>query len=356
MKSETLDKTIQAIEPQDPAWRERAKQRLDLLTMPHWALGRLMDLAMDLAGMCRSTNPPVARKTIVTMAGDHGVAAEGVSAYPQEVTGQMVRNFVHGGAGINALARLAGAEVVVVDMGVAADLNDLADAGKIVSKRIAPGTANIAEGPAMTTEQAVAAVEAGIDVAEQLAPSVDVFGTGDMGIGNTTPSTAIAAAITQKPAAELTGRGTGIDDAKLQNKIEIVERILEVNQPDASDGIDLVAKVGGFEIAGIAGVILGAAARRKPVVVDGFISTAAALIAQLSAPHAADYIIAAHRSMEPGHRAMQESLGKTPLLDLDLRLGEGTGAALAMYLVEAAVRVLTEVATFEEAHVAEAQQ
>ena len=322
--------------------------------MPHWALGRLMDLAVDLAGMTRSLRPPTARKTIVTMAGDHGVAAEGVSKYPQEVTPQMVLGFVGGMAGINALGRLAGARVVVVDMGVAADLGALAAAGKIIAKKVAPGTANIAKGPAMTRDQAVQAIDAGIEVVAALADSTDVFGTGDMGIANTTPSTAVVAAITGEPVAALTGRGTGIDDEQLTRKIAVVEAALAVNRPDPRDGLDVLAKVGGFEIGGIAGVILAAAARRKPVVVDGFISTAGALIAQALCPAAIDYVVAAHRSAEQGHRTMQRQLGKEPLLDLNLRLGEGSGAALAMNLVEAAQRILTEVATFDEAHVSKA--
>jgi nicotinate-nucleotide--dimethylbenzimidazole phosphoribosyltransferase len=349
-----LDSTIATIAPQDAEWRNRAKARLDQLTMPHWALGRLMDLALDLAGMTRSMKPSVERKTVVTMAGDHGVAAEGVSAYPQEVTAQMVANFVNGGAGINALARLVGAKVVVVDMGVAQDLSAVAGAAEIINKHIAPGTQNIARGPAMTRAQAVAAIESGIAVAQDLADSTDLFGTGDMGIANTTPSTAVVAAITGQPVEELVGRGTGINDEQLQKKIAVTKHALEVNAPDASDGLDLVSKVGGFEIAGIAGLVLGAAAQCKPVVVDGFISTAGALIAQSLAPQATDYIIAAHLSVEPGHKAMQARLGSKPLLDLSLRLGEGTGAALAMFLVDAAVRILTEIATFDEAHVSEA--
>jgi len=315
-----------------------------------------MDLAVDLAGMTRSMKPPVARKTIVTMAGDHGVEAEGVSKYPQEVTLQMVRNFVNGGAGINALARLVAADVVVVDMGVAGDLSGLVEAGRIVSKRVAPGTGNMAEGPAMTGDQAVRSIEAGIEVVQELGDSVDVFGTGDMGIGNTTPSSAIVAAVTGCDVAAVTGRGTGIDDQQFQHKIEVIERALETNRPVPSDGLDVLAKVGGFEIGGIAGLILGAAAHRKPVVVDGFISTAGALIAHLLAPAITDYIIAAHRSVEQGHGVMQEHLGKKPLLELGLRLGEGTGGALAMHLVEAAARILTEVATFAEAQVSEARQ
>jgi len=350
-----LEQTISTIQPQDAAWRDRAKQRLDQLTMPHWAMGRLLDLAMDLAGMTRSIHPPVTRKAIVTMAGDHGVTAEGVSKYPPEVTAQMVMNFVAGGAGINAMARLVGSRVVVVDMGVKSDLSALAAAGKIVSKRVAAGTANMAVGPAMSMEQARRSVEAGIEVVRDLSPSIDLFGTGEMGIGNTTPSTAIVALLTGGKVADVTGRGTGIDDAQLERKIAVVEKSLAVNKPNASDAMDVLAKVGGFEIGGIAGVILGAAAARKPVLVDGFISTAGALIAARLCPAAADYMIAAHRSVERGHRAMHDLLNKWPLLDLNLRLGEGTGAALAMNLVEAAVRILTEVATFQEAAVSKAE-
>jgi len=346
-----LQATFRKIFPPDSEYRDRATAHLEQLTMPHWALGDLMDLAVDLAGITRSLAPPVARKTIVVMVGDHGVTVEGVSKYPSEVTAQMVHNFVAGGAGINALARQAGAEVVVVDMGCAADLSRLALSGEIISKKIAAGTQNIAHGAAMTRTHAVMAVEAGIEVAHQLAPDVDVFGTGDMGIGNTTPNTAIVAALTGKSVAELTGRGTGLDDEQLAHKEKVLERILRINKPDVRDGLDVLAKVGGFEIGGIAGLIIGAAAERKPVVVDGFISTAGAMIACSLEPFVRDYIICAHRSMEQGHGAMHEKIGCTPLLDLNLRLGEGTGAALAMNLVEAAVAILTEVATFADAGV-----
>jgi len=351
-----LEATISKIPAPDAAARATAHARLERLTMPYWALGRLMDLAEDLAGMTGCPLPAVQRKTIVTMAGDHGVAAEGVSNYPPEVTPQMVHNFVHGGAGINALSRLVGARVVVVDMGVAGDLSALHKAGKIISKRIGPGTANMARGPAMTRAEAVRCIEAGIDVAQQLAPCTDVFGTGDMGIGNTTPSSAIVAVLTGADVEQVTGRGTGISDAQRQHKVEVIRKALALNKPDPKDALDVLAKVGGFEIGGLAGLILGAAAQRKPVLVDGFISTAAALLACVLAPQSAAYMIAAHRSVEQGHRTALEFLHKEPLLDLNMRLGEGTGAALAMNLVEAAVRVLTEVATFEEAAVSEAKQ
>jgi len=351
-----LKQTVKEIYPQDSDFRDQAKERLDQLAIPPWALGDLMDLAIDLAGICRSVTPNVSKKAIVTMAGDHGVVAEGVSKFPQEVTPQMVYNFVNGGAGINALAKQAGADVVVVDMGVAADLSDLVTSGKIIDKKIGSGTNNIAKGPAMSIASATRAVEAGIAIAKDLGKTVDVFGTGDMGIGNTTPSTAIAAVITGKPIEELTGRGTGLDDEQLAHKQQVIRDILKRNQPDPKNGLEVLAQIGGFEIGGIAGLILGAASLKKPVVVDGFISSAGALIAVALEPFARDYIVCAHRSMEPGHRAMQEKLGCRPLLDLNLRLGEGTGAALAMNIVEAAVAVLTEVATFEEAAVAGADK
>jgi nicotinate-nucleotide--dimethylbenzimidazole phosphoribosyltransferase len=348
-----LEKTVGAVKLQDGDWRDKATARLEQLTMPHWALGRLMDLAQDLAGMTRSLTPDFTRKTIVTMAGDHGVTAEGVSSFPSEVTVQMVHNFVNGGAGINALAALNNAKVVVVDMGVAGDLGDLVAGNKIVSKRIADGTANMAKGPAMTREQAIASIEAGISIALELGATTDIFGTGDMGIGNTTPSTAIVSTLTDAAVSELTGGGTGVEGEQLKHKMAVIETALKVNAPDAADGVDVLAKVGGFEIGGIAGLIIGAASLGKPVVVDGFISTAGALIAQAIVPACTDYVIAAHNSVEPGHKVMLAKLGKEALLDLNLRLGEGTGAALAMNLVDAAVAVLTKVATFDEAHVSE---
>ena len=351
---ELLKETLSRIVPQDAAVRAQAHARLEALTMPHWALGRLLDLAEDLAGITRSLRPPVTGKAIFVMAGDHGVVAEGVSKYPQEVTPQMVHNFVAGGAGINALARQAGASVRVVDMGVAADLSALAAEGKILSRRIGPGTRNIARGPAMSHDEAVASLEAGIDIALQASAAVDVFGTGDMGIGNTTPSSAIVATLSGCPSEEVTGHGTGIDAEQFALKVRVIDSALHMNRPNSKDGLDVLAKVGGFEIGGIAGLILGAAAQKKPVVVDGFISTAGALIAHTLCPTAGEYMIAAHRSMEKGHRIALELLGKQPLIDLDLRLGEGTGAALAMNFLEASVRVLTEVATFEEAMVSQA--
>jgi nicotinate-nucleotide--dimethylbenzimidazole phosphoribosyltransferase len=266
----------------------------------------------------------------------------------------MVYNFVRGGAGINAIARLAGARVVVIDMGVAGDLGDLVAERKIISKRVRAGTGNIVTGPAMSRKEAIHSVESGIEVALELGDSTDIFGTGEMGIGNTTPSAAIIATFSGKPVSEIAGRGTGIDDEQLLHKIAMIKKAIEVNRPDPSDPLGVLAKVGGFEIGGIAGLILGAAFLKKPVLVDGFIATAGALIAAHLSPLAREYMVASHRSMEKGHRIALDCLGKKPLLDLDLRLGEGTGAALAMNIVEASVRILTEVATFEEAAVSRA--
>jgi nicotinate-nucleotide--dimethylbenzimidazole phosphoribosyltransferase len=348
-----LDQTIEKIGPINAESRNKAKERLDQLTMPYWALGRVMDLAMDLAGITGSAQPKVAKKIIVVMAGDHGVVAEGVSKYPQEVTVQMVANFINGGAGINAVARVCGAEVAVADLGVAGELPRF-DKSKFFGHRVASGSANMAQGPAMSREDAVKAIENGIGIALDLA-DFDLLGTGDMGIGNTTASSAIIGTVTGKSIRTITGRGTGIDDAQFDHKISIIEKALKINNPDPNDGLDILSKVGGFEIGGIAGYILGAASLKKPIVLDGLISAAGALIAVKICPQVRDYLIAGHLSVEQGHKVALEYLGKEPLLDLNMRLGEGTGAALAMNIVEAAGRVLTEVATFEEASVSKAE-
>lgn len=344
-----IDATLRSITPPDPIWREKAQARIETLTMPPWALGRLLDLAVDLAGMTRSLDPPIARRVLVVMAGDHGVVEEGVSAFPKEVTVQMLHNIARGGAGVNVLAEQASARVVVVDAGVAGDLSDLAVSGAILSKRVAPGTGNIATCPAMRREQAIRAVEAGIETARELADTTDLYATGEMGIGNTTPSSAIVSVLCGIPPEQVTGCGTGLDEKVRIHKARVVARAIAHNHPDASDPLDVLAKIGGYEIGAIAGVILGAAAQRKPVLIDGFISTAGALLAQGLCPESAGYMIAAHQSAEPGHQAALKRLDKKPLLELGMRLGEGTGAALAMHLLEAAVRILTRMATFDEA-------
>jgi len=346
-----LQDILNQIGPLDEAAMQAAQARQDMLTKPHGSLGRLEELSIQAAGITGQTLPKFNEKAVIVMAGDHGVVAEGVSAYPQEVTPQMVLNFLGGGAAINVLARHVGARVVVVDMGVA---GDLPAHPMLLNRRIAPGTGNIARGPAMSREQAIQALETGAAIAaEQVQQGVDLLATGDMGIGNTTPSAAIAAAISGMAAEGIAGRGTGVDDAGLRRKVDAIERALQVNHPDPRDGLDVLSKVGGFEIGGLAGVILGAAAHRRPVVVDGFISTAAAMIAVTLAPLARHYLIAAHTSQERGHHLMMEWLGLKPLLDMKMRLGEGTGAALAMSLVEAACKTLAEMATFGEAGVSE---
>jgi len=344
---------INKIQPLDESAMQAARARQDELTKPRGSLGRLESLSVQIAGITGQARPVLQHKVVTTMAGDHGVVAEGVSAFPAEVTPQMVLNFLHGGAAINVLARHVGARVVVVDMGVAAEF-ELHPA--LVIKKIAPGTQNIAHGPAMSRAQAIQAIEAGASVVEaELAKGLDILATGDMGIGNTTPSAAIAAALTGHSPQEIAGRGTGVDDDGLQRKITAIQKALEINRPNPSDGLDVLAKVGGFEIGGLAGAILAAAAHRKPVVIDGFISTAAAMIAVSLAPQVRQYLLAAHRSQERGHQIMLEWLELEPLLDLDLRLGEGTGAVLALSLAEAACKVLDEMATFSEAGVSDSE-
>ncbi len=292
------------------------------------------------------------------MAGDHGVVEEGVSAFPQEVTPQMVYNFIRGGAGINVLARHVGARVVVVDMGTASKIKyEKSNIKNFKDRKIDFGTGNMAKGPAMTRDQAVRSIEAGIKAfEEELQRGIDIAGTGDMGIGNTTPSSAIVSAITSAPVEDVTGRGTGIDDKTFARKQEVIEKALSVNKPDGKDAIDVLSKVGGFEIGGLVGVILGAASGRIPVVIDGFISGAAALIAYRLEPNVKDYMIAAHCSVEKGHRVMLDYMGLEALLDLGLRLGEGTGAALGISIVESGIKILTEMATFQDAGVSEREE
>ncbi len=350
----TLEELIANILPPDEPAMRAVRARQDRLTKPQGSLGRLEDLSAQIAGMTGQTAPQIQHKVVIVMAGDHGVTAEGVSAFPREVTVQMVENFLNGGAAINVLARLAGARVVVVDMGVATDIP--AHPGLIV-KKIGYGAGNIAREPAMSREQAVGALLAGAEVvADEFARGMDILVPGDMGIGNTTPSAAIAASILGKAAGSVVGRGTGVDDAGWQRKVKAVDRAIWLHHPDPADGLDVLAKVGGFEIGGLAGAILAAASRRVPVLLDGFISTAAALIAVQLAPQTRHYLIAAHRSQENGHALMLAHLGLHPLLDLDLRLGEGSGAALALPLVEAACKLLTDMATFGEAGVSEKER
>lgn len=344
-----LERTIEQIRPLDEASMAVARAHQGRLTKPPGSLGRLEDMSIRVAGITRRGRPSIGDKAIIVCAGDHGVVAQGVSAYPQDVTGQMVQNFLAGGAAINVLARHVGARVIVVDAGVA---SELAPSPGLMLRKVGRGTADITQGPAMTREQAVQAIEVGIEILEiEAARGLSIVATGDMGIGNTTPSSAIVAALTGLPAETVTGRGTGITDEQLSLKASVIEKALALNQPDPDDGLDVLAKVGGFEIGAIAGVVLGAAAHSIPVVVDGFISTAGALIAGSLVPVARDYMIAAHASAEAGHGAALNHLGLRPCLDFGMRLGEGTGAALVMSMVEAACKVLNEMATFESAGV-----
>lgn len=337
------------IEGADRAAMDAARRLQASLTKPQGSLGKLEDLSVRLAGIYRTCPPVMGRKLVFTMAADHGVTGDGVSAYPAEVTRQMVLNFARGGAAINVLARHAGAEVLVVDMGVACD----ADWPPcVIRRKIRKGTESIARGPAMTREDAQRCLEVGIELAENaVADGATALAVGDMGIGNTTIASAVTAAITGKPVAEVTGRGTGIDDARLSAKVSLIEKALRVNAPDPRDGLDVLSKVGGFEIGGMAGVILGAASEGVPVFVDGFVSGSAALIAFTMCPESVDYMIASHLSVEPGHVHALAHLGLTPVLDLGMRLGEGTGAVLAFGIAEASCRVLSEMATFESAGV-----
>jgi nicotinate-nucleotide--dimethylbenzimidazole phosphoribosyltransferase len=339
------------IPPYDHAAAEQARMRQDQLTKPQGALGLLEELSIRLAGMTGKVRPCFLRKGVIIMAGDHGVAMEGVSAYPPEVTPQMVLNFLHGGAAINVLARQANAKVMVVDIGVNYEFEAVPG---LLQRKIAHGTRNMISGPAMTAAEVEQAVQVGLDVvAWEIGSGLDLVATGEMGIGNTTPSAAITAVLTGLAVEQVTGRGTGVDEEGWRRKVQVIKQAIAINQVDANDPMTVLAKLGGFEIAGLVGVVLGAAARRVPVVVDGFISATAALIAARLVPEVRHYLIASHRSVEIGHQAIWDELGLQPLLNLGMRLGEGSGAVLAFNLIEAATRILDEMATFGEAGVSE---
>jgi nicotinate-nucleotide--dimethylbenzimidazole phosphoribosyltransferase len=333
------------------SWSQKAQAKLDDLTKPQGSLGRLEELAKQIVSIKCDINPKIGKKAIIVMAADHGVVDEGVSAYPKEVTTQMVYNFLSGGAAINVLARHIEADVFVVDIGVAADFKENSS---LIQKKIDYGTKNMAKGAAMTKEQAIKSLEAGIEVAKNMIEKgYDILATGDMGIGNTTASSAVASVICKTDVGDVTGLGTGIDKKGLENKINIIKKAISLNNPDACDGIDVLSKVGGFEIGGIAGIILGCAACKVPVVIDGFISGAGALIAYTIAPDSVNYMIPSHSSVERGHKIILDKLGIKALLDFDMRLGEGTGAALGISIVEASVKILNEMATFSRAGVSE---
>ncbi|WP_281939620.1 nicotinate-nucleotide--dimethylbenzimidazole phosphoribosyltransferase [Paenibacillus tyrfis] len=348
-----LQQVLSDIRPLDAEIMEEAARRLDQLTKPPGSLGRLEEIAKQLAGIRGEVMPELTRKAVVVMAGDHGVCEEGVSAFPAEVTPQMVLNFLNGGAAVNVLSRQAGADVVCVDIGVNAELSH----PLLRSRKIRMGTANMAKGPAMTRAEAEAAVMIGVEIAQELAgEGYRLLATGEMGIGNTTASSALLAVLGATDPAAAAGRGTGIDDERLLHKQAVIRRAIETNRPEASDPLDALAKVGGLEIAGLVGLILGAAQSRIPVVIDGFISSAAALVAARLAPLSVSYMIASHLSQEQGHERLLTEIGLTPMLRMDMRLGEGTGAVLAFPMIEAAVRIMKEMATFADAGISGASE
>ncbi|TNJ63153.1 nicotinate-nucleotide--dimethylbenzimidazole phosphoribosyltransferase [Paenibacillus hemerocallicola] len=345
-----LKQTVERIRGLDETAMRDAEHRIDRLTKPPGSLGRLEEIARQMAGITGELRPDLSGKAVIVMAGDHGVCAEGVSAFPAEVTPQMVLNFLNGGAAVNVLSRHVGADVVCVDIGVNADLSH----PNLVVRKIRKGTDNIAAGPAMSLDEAVRSIRTGVEIVDDLAArGYRLFATGEMGIGNTTPSSALLAALTGMDIESVVGRGTGIGDEALRHKRDVIRRALDTNRPNAEDPLDTLAKVGGFEIAGLVGVILGAAANRCPVVIDGFISSAAALVASRIAPLSAAYMLPSHLSHERGHRLLMEHIGLQPILQMDMRLGEGTGAVMAFPIVEAAVKLMNEMATFESAGVSE---
>ncbi len=350
VKNERIKEVLSKIKPLEQSGMKKVQERLDILTKPPGSLGRMEELAVQLGGICGGFFPVNSIKKVVVMAADHGVTKEGISAFPGEVTAQMVANFVNGGAGINVLCRLAGAEVRVIDMGVAADI----DLPGVTNRKFRKGTGNFATEKAMGYEEAEKAVLAGIEVAEEeVLNGTQILATGEMGIGNTTASSAVMAALTGYEAANVVGRGTGLNDRQLALKVQVVEKAIAMHQPDAGDALDVLSKVGGLEIAGLAGMIIGAAAHRCPVIIDGFISTVAALAAVKLNPLVLNYLIPSHLSQEPGHNLLLEYLELKPYLNMNMRLGEGTGAALAMNIVEGTARILQEMATFSEAGVSD---
>ena len=333
----------------DETARKTAVSRQNQLTKPAGSLGRLEEIAVQIAGITGNPRPHFQQKGVIIMAGDHGVSTEGVSAYPAEVTPQMVLNFLYGGAAVNVLAKQAGASVTIVDVGINCEMPKHPF---LQQRKVKMGTNNMTKGAAMSRAEVEQALQVGLDVVQhKIDDGLNLVAIGEMGIGNTTAATAITAVFTQQPIAKITGRGTGIDDQRLAHKIQIIERAIAVNQPNAEDPLDVLAKVGGLEIAGLVGVVVGAAVNRVPVVMDGFIASSAALVAAKLVPEIRPYLIAGHSSVEPGHQAILKELNLEPLLHLDLSLGEGTGAVLAFHLIEAAVRTLDEMATFAEAAV-----
>jgi nicotinate-nucleotide--dimethylbenzimidazole phosphoribosyltransferase len=346
-----IEKALQSIPPLSASLRDEAQKRLDNLTKPRGSLGRLEEFARRYVSMRGDLKARITKKRVIVFAADHGVVAEGVSAYPKDVTYQMVLNFLNGGAGINVISRHVHAEVAVVDIGVDHEFEAIPG---LVMRKVARGTDNMAQGPAMTRDTALEAMEVGCRMAfEAIDDGVDILATGEMGIGNTTASSAITAVFTRRPVREVTGLGTGIDEKTFAEKVAVIEKAIAVNKPDRNDAMDVLCKIGGLEIAGIAGMVIGAASRRIPVVLDGFISSVGGLVAYELNNEIGNYLFAAHRSVEIGHLAVLERMGLIPFVDLNLRLGEGTGAAIGMDLIDLGLKVMDEMATFEDAGVSD---
>lgn len=345
-----LDEIVLGITDLDAEHMKAAQERQNTLTKPAGSLGILEQISIRLAGMQGTTRPVIGKKTVIVMAGDHGITEEGVSAYPTDVTAQMVYNFAAGGAAVNVLAKQAEADVVVVDVGV----NQVIDSKQVIAKKVRPGTANMTKGPAMTRDEALAAIFVGVEVAEEvIAKGASLIATGDMGIGNTSASSAIISILGSIELEDIVGRGTGVDDEGLDRKRLAIRKAIDVNKPDSQDPLDVLHKVGGLEIAGLSGVIMACALRRTPVVIDGFISSAAALVAAKIAPKSVNYMIASHLSAESGHSLALAEVGLTPMLHMNMRLGEGTGAVIAMNIIHSAAKLMQDMATFEEASVSE---
>jgi nicotinate-nucleotide--dimethylbenzimidazole phosphoribosyltransferase len=340
-----LKSTIQSIRPLDEAAMQKAREQLDAKLKPPGSLGRLEDIAVKLAGITGVIGGPIRRKTIMVMCADNGVTEEKVSSFPADISALVAETMLGGISGVSVLARHAGADLTVVDLGLFREVKD----GRIVNRRIRPGTSNIAKGPAMSPEEAVRAIETGIETTlEALDRGADIIGTGEIGIGNTTTASAVLHAITGESLDEVVGRGAGLTDEGLRNKKEVIRRAVEINRPDQNDAIDVLSKVGGFDIAGLAGCYLAAAARRKPVVIDGFIAGAAAVAALTMHPGVRDFMFTSHASAEPGVATVSRALELQPILALEMRLGEGTGAALGFHVIEAAVKIMNEMGTFKD--------
>ncbi len=340
-----LNQTLSKIEGLNLDVKEKAKQRIDMLIKPQGSMGKLEEIAEQLCGITGELFPEIRGKSVIVMCGDHGVCEEGVAAAPQQVTVMQTMNFAKGVTGVCALAKQANADIRIVDIGIATDV----DSDKITNRKIKYGTNNISKGPAMTREEAIKSLEVGIEIAtEEIQKGNNLIATGEMGIGNTTPSSAIVSVVGKASPEEVTGVGANLPEDKLINKIEVIKRSIEINNPDSNDGIDILAKVGGLEIGGMAGVMLAGAAHRVPIVVDGFISTAAALIACTIEPKVREFLIPSHSSKEKAAGFASKLLDFKPMLDMNMRLGEGSGAVLAFNIIEAATYMNKEMITFQE--------